>query len=37
MIVKDVEGLQVKELKSEIRELEKLVGRLKEFDSAKKA
>ena len=36
-IVKDVEGLQVKELKREVKELERLVERLKEYDLAKKA
>ena len=36
-VVKDVEGLQVKELKREVKELERLVDRLKEFDFAKKA
>ena len=34
--MKDVEGLQVRELRREVRELERLVDRLKAFDCAKK-
>ena len=35
--MKEVKGLQVRELRREVRELERLVDRLKAFDSAKRA